>query len=457
MRKLWSVILSAALTAALLTGCASSEKPSDTKETPTKEAAQTTPEATKEITPEVTKEASPLPETLANGNITILWHTSEEQYKKNLADDPNTFDAVWSVKDAFEEKYGGKVTVISTEWGTQKEQLISMVNGGEVVDLAQAHDQNFPIYPAKNIVQEITKYVDTKDDFWYDGVTNAFTYGEKQYAVGTDATPVVLYYNKTLFENYGEKTPREYYEEGNWTWDNFRNAAIAMTGDTDGDGVNDTFGFGWWDSSYVQFLASNGITHINYQPQDGSAISSNYTTKQAEEAITFLQNGYVKDKYIDTTQDGDYFINQFKSGKLAMTCEYGFNGYNAYNCEYEVEWAPFPTGPSGKTNQGGGGLSGWCIPITAANGEGAAVFMRMASQMQLDFNNDANIVKFGQENVDLMNTLASSIVFAPIGIEKYWDANWTIYQGMINATPVSTFLTTAHEQILEGAAITLEQ
>ena len=29
----------------------------------------------------------------------------------------------------------------------------------------------------------------------------------------------VFYYNKTMFEEYGVKTPTEYYMEGNWNWD----------------------------------------------------------------------------------------------------------------------------------------------------------------------------------------------------------------------------------------------
>ena len=54
-----------------------------------------------------------------------------------------------------------------------------------------------------------------------------------------------------------------------------------------------------------------------------------------------------------------------------------------------------------------------------------------------------------------MNTLKDHIKFSPIGIEKYWDANWTIHSGLIEGTPVSTFATNADEQIKEGATITL--
>ncbi len=396
-----------------------------------------------------------LPETLENPEITILWHTSEDQYEINLAANPDTFDAVWSVKDEFEKKYGGKVDVIDVGWGDQKDTLIKQVNAGEVVDLVQAHDQNFPIYPAKNLVQDISKFIDLDNEFWNQGVTEAFKFGGNAYAAGIDATPVVMYYNKTLFETYGEKTPMELFEEGNWTWETFRDAAIAMTVDTDGDSEMDSYGFGYWDTAYVQFLATNGVRGIAYN-EDGT-IGSNYLDAAAIETMTFIQDAFLKDKFIDASQTGDYFIDLFKSGKLAMTCEYGFNGFDALSSGYELGWVPLPKGPSGDELQGGGGLSGWSIPVTAANGEGAAAFMGMSASMQKGYNDLQLVKQYGEEDVALMNSLAEKIVFFPIGIEAYWDANWTIYQGLINGTPVNTFLTTADEQIVAGGKTTLEQ
>lgn len=397
---------------------------------------------------------SALPDSLENADLVIVWDTTEESWNNTLQEDPDAFNLVWSTKAAFEEKYGGHVEVIGVGWGEQMDTVISKVNAGEVCDLAQAHDQNFPIYGAKNIMQDISQYIDLNDGFWYDSVTKAFTYGGKPYAAGADATPVVISYNKTLFEQSGVKTPMEYFEEGNWTWDTFREVAMAMTGDTDGDGNNDIYGFGWWDSFYVQMLAANGTTTINYAAADG--VASNYMTPPATETFTFLQNGYITDKYI-MIPDGDKFIEAFKSGRLAMTCEYGFAAITAYQCDYEIDWAPLPNGPSGQKYDCGGSLTGFAIPVTSANPEGAAVFARMAYEKLREWQDSTRIAQYGQERVDLMKTLASHIYFTPIGIEKYWDANWTLFSGMTDGTPVSTFTTNADEQIREGATITLGQ
>lgn len=457
-KKLLALILTLSCVLSLA-ACGKTETPADDKtdggntsvETEKKDDAENNETTDTEGNVEEEK-VSALPETLENPNLVIVWDTTEEIWNNTLAEDPDAFNLVWSTKEKFEQKYGGNVEIIGVGWGEMAETVISKVNAGEVCDLAQAHDQNFPIYGAKNIVQDISQYIDLDDDFWYDSVTDAFTYGGVHYAAGADAAPVVISYNKTLFEQNGIKTPMEYFKEGNWNWDTFREVALSLTGDTDGDGNNDVYGFGWWDSFYVQMLAANGITHMNYGA-DGT-IGSNYLTPQANEAFTFLQNGYIKDKFMRLA-DGDAFINEFKSGKLAMTCEYGFAALTAYPCDYEIEWAPLPTGPSGQTYECGGSLTGFAIPTTSENPEGAAVFARMAYELLHEHNNNALIAKYGQEQVDLMNTLAANINFAPIGIEKYWDANWTLYSGMIEGTPVSTFTTTADEQIKEGASITL--
>lgn len=397
---------------------------------------------------------SSLPDTLENPNLVIVWNMTEDIWNQTLADNPNAFNLVWSTKAAFEEKYGGTVTVEGVDWGSQQETVISKVNAGEVCDLAEAHDQNFPIYGAKNIVQDISQYIDLSDDFWYDSVTEAFTVNGKPYAAGAAATPVVIYYNKTLFDQNGVKTPKEYYNEDNWTWNTFREVAMSLTGDTNGDGENDIWGFGWWDSFYVQMLATNGLPILNYSVDP---IASNYQTPAAKEAFSFLQDGYLTDKYIVNPESGD-FVSQFKNGTLAMTCEYGFGGFNVYECDYEIDWVPLPAGPSGAKYDCGGSLTGFSIPITSANPEGAAVFIRMAYELKQDVDVADQVAKYGQDQVDLMNTLGGHLHFAPIGLgEQYWSANWTIRSGLLDGTPISTFAQQADESIKEAVAVTMGQ
>ena len=52
----------------------------------------------------------------------------------------------------------------------------------------------------------------------------------------------MLYYNKTMFEDYGVKTPKEYFLEGNWNYETFQKCLEETTKDLDSDGITDTYG-----------------------------------------------------------------------------------------------------------------------------------------------------------------------------------------------------------------------
>lgn len=395
------------------------------------------------------------PPKLTDGNITVLYHTSMEQYQENKTSNPDAYDALLESIPEFEKLYGGKVNLIAVPWGDQKATLISMVNAGEQVDVAQANDQNFPVYPLKKMLMPLGDYIDLSEPLWNGAVTKAFTFGGEPYAAGVGAAPIVIYYNKTLFENNGVKTPSELYAEGNWTWETFRQTAMEMTQDTDGDGVNDQFGFGWWDGGYALMMASNGKTLLTYN--DDGSISANHDSDNVKEALQFTQDALLKDKYIDKDKEGDYFNAEFKNGKLAMSAEYGFGGFNVFKSDYEIDFVPIPKGPKGEAGAGPGGMSGWSIPTVSKNPEGAAAFIKLLSENEQKVATAKNVELYGQEKVDFMNELASKILFAPIGVEKYWDANTVLLTGIKDGTPVGTFAASAKAMLEEGINITLTQ
>ena len=88
-------------------------------------------------------------------------------------------------------------------------------------------------------------------------------------------------YNETLFESYGIKTPLEYYEEGNWTWDTMEDCFEAVTKDFDGNGKidkTDTYG-----NSTMIYM---GKPYQYEEKEDGTLVSvietSEYFRRYAE-------------------------------------------------------------------------------------------------------------------------------------------------------------------------------
>ena len=123
---------------------------------------------------------------MAEDTINIIWYNTEDTYKNNVAANPDAFDPVWSVIPEFEAATGVKVNVIAVEWGDMINTAATRVGNGEPLDLVQANDQSFPVYPARKIVQPIAQYLDLSKDCFYDSVTNAFTFGGQAYAAGND-------------------------------------------------------------------------------------------------------------------------------------------------------------------------------------------------------------------------------------------------------------------------------
>jgi len=78
---------------------------------------------------------------------------------------------------------------------------------------------------------------------YYPGVLAVNRFEDHVYGLPWIAQPVVVYFNRGLFDAAGVEYPQD-----DWTWNDFTEKAMALTQDTDGDGNVDQWGFinnGW--------------------------------------------------------------------------------------------------------------------------------------------------------------------------------------------------------------------
>ncbi len=156
-----------------------------------------------------------------------------------------------------------------------------------------------------------------------------------------------IFWNKTLFDRYNLPDLYELYENGEWTWDKFKEIALAGNQDTDGDGEYDVHGFNWRENLIWSFMTSNGANAVK---KTDAGIELALETPEAMEAMEF---------YADFTQNvpqlkgwlGDWQsqIWDFRDGNSCMCYEAWWIS-SSYLGEMEDEWGfvPFPKGPSGK-------------------------------------------------------------------------------------------------------------
>src|SRR5690606_21399696 len=123
--------------------------------------------------------------------------------------------------------------------------------------------------------------------------------------------PVVLYYNRALFDAASMEYPTL-----DWTWDDFEAAAAELTQDTDGDGSNDQWGFimnGWPPPQMFVWQAGGDVVS-----EDMSA--SPITSPEAIEGFTFYANMIYDDVHTppESVIQEQGFAEMFKAGRIAM-------------------------------------------------------------------------------------------------------------------------------------------
>lgn len=184
---------------------------------------------------------------------------------------------------------------------------------------------------------------------WYDAAaTEAGTYKGKQYAMGRRDAGVQygIFWNKTLFDRYGLPDLYELYEKGEWTWDKFKEIALAGNQDTDGDGEYDVHGFNWRENLVWSFMSSNGADAVK---KTDAGIELALETPEALEALEFYadfeQNVPQQKGWLGDWQSQ---IWNFRDGSVCMCYEAWWIS-SSYLGEMQDEWGfvPFPKGPSG--------------------------------------------------------------------------------------------------------------
>lgn len=152
---------------------------------------------------------------------------------------------LWMMKAAIEEWAAINEVTIEYYGSYNKDQLLAAQNGGAKPDLVSTSNQ-FPSIANLGIAAQFTeeeynKIAEVCDSRFLDmydwrggswGVVLPWTGNE------------MVYYNKSMFERAGIKSPGDYFAEGNWTWDTFGKCIDGITKDTNGDGVYDIYGTG---------------------------------------------------------------------------------------------------------------------------------------------------------------------------------------------------------------------
>ena len=120
--------------------------------------------------------------------------------------------------------------------------LMAAIASGRSPELYYSY-QHWPQLANLGLVESITDYYDELAEKYGNFYLDLMEYKGDYYGVNLPWNEVtMIMYDRTVFEELGVKTPKEYFLEGNWTFETWANVAQEVTKDLDGDGVNDYVG-----------------------------------------------------------------------------------------------------------------------------------------------------------------------------------------------------------------------
>jgi multiple sugar transport system substrate-binding protein len=215
------------------------------------------------------------------------------------------------------------------------QKLTVALQGEEPPDITYQYGSSLPQLAAAPGLVDLTDWVEQPEVDWEDfipGARTAATFEGKVLGIPALIDNLALVYNKTLFDDAGLDYPN-----ADWTWDDFRAAAEALT-----DPTAKQFGF-----SYPMDASEDTVWH--YDPllwQNGGSILTEDQTQAAfnspegVEALELLTGMAVDDKSVFLDIQNSAYTDVFNSGRIGMLVTGPWDLPSFPDVDYGVEVLP---------------------------------------------------------------------------------------------------------------------
>jgi multiple sugar transport system substrate-binding protein len=320
-----------------------------------------------------------LPSALAQTTVTFAFWGGQEE-----------FDLTQKLADQFQaENPDIKINLQQIDSNTYEQKLLVQIASQTAPDVMVIRDASSSFLARRGIYADLTPLIEssTMDTSVFEAQTLAnYSLDGVQYGLPRSVTPVVMYYNKTMFDAAGVEYPTE-----SWTWEDFTAAAKALTKDNDGDGATDQWGTFMvpWDALFLpivytyggNLLSEDGTTSTLLQPETVAAfqyatdlILTEKVAPPVDEAEAFgWIDGWAQQKYAMIFQgrwatpifndamekagsDFVYDVSSVPQGAERKTIQYsdalGISA-TSQNKEAAFKWIMYLTGDEGMAVLGG--------------------------------------------------------------------------------------------------------
>lgn len=242
-------------------------------------------------------------------------------------DDPNSasYQDEQKLISDIEAKYNCKIVFkdIADSMGYLSAWVTAAQSGIKFADIVTlATSWSYPTHMSAGYLTKLDDLLDLNSNIYNKTALEQTAYKGSHYLTVMSNRLYVeagIFFNKSIFSKFNQKTPDKYVAENNWNWNSFLELAKATTGSK--NGVN-YYGFALSGGSAVQqFAKSNGGRSVVYQ--DGK-YKFNMGSESYIEGIQFAYD-LVHTHHVTPVSLNDS-VSMFKSGEVAMLIGSSFNG-----------------------------------------------------------------------------------------------------------------------------------
>ena len=280
------------------------------------------------------------------GKISVMVYTSAESTAR-----------VKAASQPYMDKFKTDVEMIITPLADYDQKMATMIAGNSAPDVYWVAEYAVPQYYEQGLMLDLSEFMNDKEWDWADfikGQQNHYLYGGKLMGVPFSGQQLVMFYNKTMFQKAGLKTPTELLEAKQWTVDAMLDAAVKLSNSSNGIyGIDLSRQGDWanWDVCLTPVTRFYG----------GKSWSDDYKNVEINSAASVkgLQAFYDL-LFTSKSHPMPGTKIDFKGGKMAM-CPELFNTVRTFqNLDFEWDAVPMPNNLNG-TSTGWSGSAGYVV------------------------------------------------------------------------------------------------
>jgi multiple sugar transport system substrate-binding protein len=259
---------------------------------------------------------------------------------------------------SFEAAYPGVKVQLEDVPQDYGPKLLAEFASGTAPDVFQVGDGDVSNFATKGVFEPLDPYIagtkgsDPLDtSVFIQAVADIGKVGGTTYLLTKDSSPLVLYYNKKLFDAAGVAYPTDA-----WTWNDLLTAAQKLTVTSGGKitqwGIQlpDSWGDWLWTRGLLPIIYQNGGDIIS---PDGKKVSGYLDSDATIAALQWYTDLFLKEKVAPTKADVAALSGQdlFQTGKVAMlwTGVWPLGGY-IKDTTMSFGTAQLPSGSAGRAN-----------------------------------------------------------------------------------------------------------